>query len=527
MTTTEDLETAAEQLPPVMAQPATAPGAGGLRRVLAPVWADRRLGVANAVMLAAGFGLFSALLTPRGPVTTGQALVAMAVALIVGTGAGLATGSRWSLLITPVVFAAVFELGRIGTSGPTVDGIHLDSLLGSIAFSVGRGVHGILVFIPMLVGSTFGIWLAGRLGRRATPAPGPAGWIIVGLLAVGVAVIALSIARPASTAPILGTDGEPLAGSVAELVAVPIGDHDQTLMIRGRSVDGPVLLYLAGGPGGTDIGALRADTTLEEHFVVVTWDQRGAGKSYTALDPIDTLTLDQAVADAIEVTNYLRERFDEEKVYIVGNSWGTTLGILAAQQHPEMVHAYVGTGQMVSQRETDVMFWEDTLAWADRTGKTGLAEKLRSNGPPPYDDVTRYEYATSHEHDWNTYAEFDPETEMPAILFVPEYTWMDRINGFRGFFDSAAVLYPQLQDIDFRVDVPRLDVPLYMVVGEHEARGRAVLADEWFNLVEAPSKERVVFAGAGHRPHFDRPALFAEVMTRVLADTYVETARGT
>ncbi|MGA9597858.1 MAG: alpha/beta hydrolase [Acidimicrobiia bacterium] len=491
-----------------------------------PVWADWRIGVANAVFLAAGFALMSAWITPRGPITTAEALISMALALIVGAGAGLAMGGRWSLLITPVVFAMVFEVARIGTSGPTVDGIRIDSMLGVVAFVVGRGAHGILVFMPMVVGSSLGIWMAGRLGRPATPRPSPIAWIIVGLLAACVAVVAFSVARPASTAPILGADGQPLAGSVAELVSVSIGGHDQTLMIRGRSVDSPVLLYLAGGPGGTDLGAMRADTTLEQGFVVVTWDQRGAGKSYGALDPIDTLTLDQAVDDAIEVTNYLRERFDEEKIYIVGNSWGTTLGVLAAQRHPELYHAYVGTGQMVSQRETDVMFWEDTLAWAERTGNTGLAETLHSNGPPPYDDVTRYEYATSYEHDWNPYPEFDPGTEMPAVLFVPEYTWMDRVNGFRGFFDSAAVLYPQLQDIDFRVDVPQLDVPLYMVLGEHEARGRAVLADEWFNLVEAPSKERIVFAGAGHRPQFDQPGQFAEVMSQVLAETYADTAGG-
>ncbi len=174
---------------------------------------------------------------------------------------------------------------------------------------------------------------------------------------------------------------------------------------------------------------------------------------------------------------------------------------------------------MVSQRETDVMFWEDTLAWAERTGRNDLAETLRTNGPPPYEDVRMYEYATSHEHDWNSYPEFDPANEMPAILFVPEYTWMDRINGFRGFLDSAAVIYPQLQDIDFRDDVPRLEVPLYVVSGEHEARGRAVLAEEWFASVDAPNKQWITVDGAGHRPHFDQPARFAEVMRRVQAET--------
>jgi pimeloyl-ACP methyl ester carboxylesterase len=291
------------------------------------------------------------------------------------------------------------------------------------------------------------------------------------------------------------------------------------MLIRGTSIDNPVLLYLTGGPGGTDIGAIRRDVTLEQDFIVVAWDQRGAGKSYSALDPTDTFTLDQLVADTVEVTNYLRNRFDVEKIYLVGQSWGSTLGVLAAAQQPELYHAVVGVGQMVSQRATDIMFWEDTIAWAEQTGNTRLVETLRRNGPPPYEDLMLYDPFIATEHSWNVYPEFDSNNEMPAILFVPEYNWMDRINAFKGFLDTAGTLYPQLQDLDFRQDVPRLEVPLYMVLGEHEARGRAVLANEWFEMLEAPVKESLVIEGGGHRAHFDQPGVFAELMSNVLGDT--------
>ena len=347
----------------------------------------------------------------------------------------------------------------------------------------------------------------------------------MGLATLALIVVAVLIARPATTHPIIGPDGEPLPGSIAELITVPIGGHDQAMMIRGRSIENPVLLYLAGGPGGTDLGAMRADVGLEQDFVVVTWEQRGAGKSYAALDPVETLTLEQMVADTVEVTNYLRDRFDEDKIYLVGNSWGTLLGVLAVQQHPELFHAYVGTGQMVSPRETDIMFYEDTLAWAERTGNDALAATLRRNGPPPYDNLLDYEPALSHEHDWNPYPELDMSKEMPSNLFVPENSLMDRINGLRGFLDTFSVLYPQLQDMDFRSDVPSLDVPVYMVIGEHEARGRAVLANEWFEMLEAPSKEMIIFEHSGHRPLFEEPAVFASFMTRILASTHAGNAR--
>lgn len=506
-----------------VAHPAPAPEPDN---ALLRVWDRNWLGAAVAIGTGAAFGLVAGILTPRGPITTGEALLAMVVAVAVGVAAGLAMGSRWAMLVAPAAFMIVFELTRIGIDGPTVDSITFGSFYGIVAFVLGRLFHGLLVVVPMMLGAVYGIALASQVGNESAPTPGKVGWTLTGLGTVALVALAVFIARPASTAPILGADGEASPGSIAELATVPIGGHDQVMMIRGRDVDNPVLLYLNGGPGGTDLGAVRRDVALEQDFVVVTWDQRGSGKSYSQLDPTDTFTLDQMVADTIEVTNYLRERFGEEKVYLVGQSWGSTLGGLAAQQQPELYHAFVGVGQMVSQRETDVMFWEDTLTWAKANGNDALAATLLANGPPPYEDLNQYDPVISHEHEWNAYPELDFDNEMPAILFVQEYTFMDRINAFRGFLDTNGTLYPQLQELDFRIGVPRLDVPVYMVLGSHEARGRAVLADEWFNQLEAPSKDRVVFEGAGHRAHFDQPQAFADLMSRVAAETVAGSSGG-
>ena len=483
----------------------------GILGAIGDDWRRRALAV---VVLAGVAALIAAWLTPRGPVTTVEALATMATALVVGVAAGVVMANRWSILVAPVVFAVVFELARIGVQGPTVDGPEFGALYGIIALIVGRVFHGLLVLAPMMLGATYGVWWAARTGR-SDATMGGFGWTFTGLATIAIGAVAFFLALPASTAPIVGPDGEALPGSVAELVTIDIGGHPQTMLIRGRSVDNPVLLYLAGGPGGTDLGAIRRDVGLEQDFTVVAWDQRGAGKSYAALDPIETFTLDQMVSDTVEVTNYLRDRFDVDKIYLVGQSWGSTLGVLTAQQAPELYEAFVGVGQMVSQRVTDQMFWEDTLAWAERTGNAALAEKMRSNGPPPYTNLIEYDSVIAYEHDWNAYPEFDPNTEMPAILFVPEYSWMDRMNAFRGFLDTAGILYPQLQDIDFRADVASLRIPTVVVLGEHEARGRAVLAEEWFEMLDAPAKDMIVIPGGGHRAHFDQPAIFADIMRGV------------
>ena len=334
------------------------------------------IGLGLAVALAGGAALISAWLTPRGPATTPEALVSMVAAIAVGVGGGLVMRSRWAMLVCPIVFLLVYEFARAGTTGPTVDRIELGSTYGIIAFVVGRLVHGLLVLAPMTLGAAYGVWLASGRRTSGSGLTKAAKWTLTGLATLALVGLVVLVARPGTTAPILGPAGEPVPGSIAELTSVRIGGHDQALMIRGRSTDDPVLLYLAGGPGGTDLGAMRADAGLEQDFVVVTWEQRGSGKSYAALDPVDTLTLEQTVADTVELTDYLRDRFGQDRIYLVGNSWGTILGVLAVQEHPELFHAFVGTGQMVSPRATDIMFYEDTLAWADQTGNDAVAATL-------------------------------------------------------------------------------------------------------------------------------------------------------
>lgn len=484
------------------------------------IWSRPSAGLGIVIAIAALTALLAAWLTPRGPVNGTEALVSILIALIVGALAGLAMGSRGAVVLAPVIFMTVFELARLRVSGPTVDAITLSSMYGIIAFVVGRGFHAVLALLPMALGADYGYRLSTYLRNDLPFARGAGAWVMTGTATLILIAVAFFVSRPANVAPIIGADGLPVPGSIAEITSVRLGGLDQTLMIRGKSQDAPVILYLAGGPGGTDLGAMRGDVSLEQEFVVVTWEQRGTGKSYGALDPVETLTPEQMTQDAIELSRYLCERFDEDKIYLVGNSWGTLLAVRAAQQSPKLFHAIIGTGQMVSPRQTDIMFWEDTIAWAEESGETGLVTDLRRIGPPPYDDLLDYEAALSREHDFNPYPYLDVNKEMPGNLFVPENTLIDRINGFRGFLDTFAVLYPQLQDVDLRQDASSLDVPTYVVLGAYEARGRDVPAREWFEILDAPKKELVVFERSGHRPSFEQPAEFAGLMERVVAETY-------
>jgi proline iminopeptidase len=499
--------------------------AAGTRRLLERLWADRRLAAVAALALPVLWGVIAGWWTPRGPLTTLEVLVAMFAGLLVGLSSGIALGSRWAMLVAPVAFVVALELARVGTVGPTVDAPRF-STYGLLAFAVGRGYHGLVALAPMVLGAALGAGAARRLrsswsdSSEQRHASSRARRVIAAMSAMLLVVLAVFVARPASTDQIPGPDGEPLAGSIAELTTVEHGGHDLGLMIRGSSVDNPVVLFLAGGPGGSERGAMRNHLeALEETFTVATWDQRGTGTSYTELDPTETLTLDSYVADTIAVTNYLRERFGQDQIHLLGQSWGSTLGVLAAQEAPELYRALIGTGQMVSQLETDTLFYEDTLAWAEEEGNTGLADRLRSIGPPPYDDMLDYETALSYEHQVYPY-DHSPNSEgqggFSENFIVPEYTLTDQVHLLGSFMDTFSVLYPQLQDIDFRETATELEVPVFFVQGAHEADGRAEPFAEWFEQLEAPRKDLVVLDTSGHRPLFEQPDEFVAHMNDVV-----------
>jgi proline iminopeptidase len=479
---------------------------------------NRRLRFTSALIGPVVLALLGVVFTPRGAMTTVEALATVAAALVAGATAGYLMADRRSMVLAPIAYAAVFETFRLGLDGPTVDRPEA-TLIGMLVWA---GVHlilGLLTLMPMALGAGWGVEVAARRGQGDASSMRRAGRFALAACSLALVGIAMVLAIPAHTAAITGPDGAPVPGSIAELTTIDVNGQEQALMIRGASTDNPVLLHLAGGPGGTDIGAMRLDTALEEHFVVVTWDQRGTGKSARALDPTDTLTLTGAVDDTLAVTDYLRNRFGHDRIVLTGQSWGTIPAVLAAQAHPERFRALVATGQMVSPVQTDRIFYDDTLAWADARDDTALSARLRELGPPPYDRYTDYLTVVGYERDLNPYPEFDGHTEMPATIWRPEYDLMEKFGAIRGLVDTYALLYPQLQGLDFRTQVPRLEVPVYVLMGEHEARGRVEPAQQWFDALEAPSKEWIDFPASGHRASFEQPSLYNNLLTRVLDET--------
>ncbi|WP_246274000.1 alpha/beta fold hydrolase [Phytohabitans houttuyneae] len=449
---------------------------------------------AAALAVAVLWGVVAARWTPRGPLTNADALWSVGISAAVGLAAGWASRSRWSMLAAPAAFVAALELTRAGVPGPSVDAPHA-SPFGILALVTGRGVHGVLSVLPLVLGAAYGAGLT-RRGQRASRIRRAATALVTAALVALTAAVAIP-ARTASTGP----------GGVADLAAV----HGLRVMIRGQDAAAPVLLFIPGAPGGSELGAMRRRLApLEKRFVVATLDRRGGGGSYPALDPTGAATLDGAVADTIAVTDYLRDRFGRARIYLLAHSGGSIVGVLAAQRHPDRYHAYIGTGQAVDLTASDRIFHTDVLAWARATGRDGLARQLAAQGPPPYDSVYGYEPLM-------TYAPEAYGQGTPAFTVdVPEYTLLQKVHTLNAILDTWSAQYPSMARVDLRRDVPRLEVPAYFVQGGREMRGLAVPFAQWYERLQAPRKHQEVFAAAGHRAMFDEPGRFVSFMERLL-----------
>lgn len=341
-----------------------------------------------------------------------------------------------------------------------------------------------------------------------------------------VAALATAVSQTfVTTPPILDAQGEPLPGSIATLEKVTLNGSRQWVSIRGNDVDNPVLLFLAGGPGGSQLAAARfALEGLEEHFVIINWEQPGSGKSFSAIDR-STLTPERYVEDAHALVMLLRERFGEDKVYVVGESWGSALGVMLVQRYPELFHAFVGTGQMVAFLENDLMCYNFALQLAEDNGDTGKVEKLIAQGPPPYYGKRVALQQAAYLLDGFAYMNANPAITDSGMntfrdLAAPEYGLVDKVNWFRGVLDTLGVVYPQLWDIDFREQATQLNVPVYFLIGRHDINAPTVLVEEYYEVLEAPHKEIVWFEHSGHNPWLSESDRFIDAMTEiVLAQT--------
>jgi pimeloyl-ACP methyl ester carboxylesterase len=313
---------------------------------------------------------------------------------------------------------------------------------------------------------------------------------------------------------------------IQTLEQVILGGVKQWISIRGLDRDNPVLLFLHGGPGFPEMVPVRHyNRELEEHFVVVNWDQRGAGKSYSPDIDLDMMNLDQFVEDTLELTRLLRERFDTEQIYLVGHSWGSILGVHAARLHPEYYYAYAGIGQAVNFVQAEQISYQFTLDRARELNIEAAISELEEIGSPPYG---REQLGIQRKWLFQFGGEVYGETSNARYLLrllglhlsAPEYTLTDVINLIRGNNFSGLHLWDQLMAVNLPQQAPELQLPVYFLTGRYDYVTVFEKVEEYYQLLEAPRKELVWFAQSAHSPNFEQPAEFAAVMKRIKDETY-------
>jgi pimeloyl-ACP methyl ester carboxylesterase len=323
---------------------------------------------------------------------------------------------------------------------------------------------------------------------------------------------------PGKTGPFLDENGKLLAGSISEKVFVNINGVEQGMFIMSKDATHPVLLYLHGGMPDYFL-TQKYPTGLEDYFTVVWWEQRGSGLSYSTDIPPETMTAEQLISDTLAVTNYLRHRFGQEKIYLMGHSGGTFIGIQAAALAPELYYAYIGVAQVSYQLKSESLAYEYMLQKFQENGNVEMVRKLEaapvtmtSGIPDAYlavRDGAMHSLGIGTTHDMNSVLS---GIFFPSLTFRG-YTLLEKFNMWRGKSQSGVSPYwDEMIATDLAIKVPELEIPVYFFGGIYDYTCSYTLAKEYLEKLQAPMKGFYTFEQSAHSPLFEEPEKMQQIL---------------
>ena len=168
---------------------------------------------------------------------------------------------------------------------------------------------------------------------------------------------------------------------------------------------------------------------------------------------------------------------------------------------------------MVNTTENDILGYELAIDYLTEKGDFKTAEELRRNVPPPYTGEDMLGKYVAYMDVLNEYMGTLPFTVVvPIIPFLaPEYGYVDKINHTRGLMESFEVVYPELADLDFIKQAPKVDVPVYLFAGRNDVNAMSPIVEGYFNILEAPQKE-LIWLNGGHGLDDRNIGQFVDVM---------------
>lgn len=313
-----------------------------------------------------------------------------------------------------------------------------------------------------------------------------------------------------------------------EVLDIPVNGDIQNIHIRTNSKSNPVLLFVHGGPGTCDRSWVMPvqSPRLADNFTMVCWDQRMAGKSYKKERADEPMSLDQVVEDMHDVVCYLSERFGQQKIFIVGHSWGTILSVLYLKKFPETIKAYVGMGQFVNGPRLEDMSYDFVYNFAkEHNNKKALKDLARIGRPVNgnyaggLDDMmVQRNYLSKF---GGSGSAKKPESVFKTVL-APFFTsgeyspLKDFPKYWKGMYHNGYKLWPEAVQQEFDETATKLDVPVFIFQGDYDMNTPSELVTEWVDMLEAPHKEYIAFHDTAHVPVTDEPDLFAKTIKEKL-----------
>lgn len=317
-------------------------------------------------------------------------------------------------------------------------------------------------------------------------------------------VIVIGLFFPTWTPTIKGDN------SINILEQVEINGTKHEIMIRGQDKSNPILIFVHGGPGCSEIPyATKYQDLLEKDFTIVQYDQRGSGKSYHFFEDYSNISSQLLVSDLLAMTDYISERFGKKQVLLVGHSFGTYIALQAANKAPEKYRAYIGIGQMSNtiQSEKDILKYcieqaknvgneNDVKMLGKLTSKIEKGEILT-----PRDYVRKYGGTSRLINDNYDYIE--------GFLFHPEYNLLDTIRYFLGIRATHDVLITESIKKPLTKIITSIKIPCYFIMGKYDYMTSSESAKSYFNSLLADEKEFISYSNSAHYPQFEEKDKFA------------------
>ncbi len=301
---------------------------------------------------------------------------------------------------------------------------------------------------------------------------------------------------------------------IDERKQIELGGIKQWIAVRGRDKDNPILLFLHGGPAAPEMPtSWTFQNPWEDYFTVVQWDQRGAGKTYNADDPErvrPTISTDTMERDTQELVQYLRATYRKKKIFVMGHSWGTILGLKLAQAHPEWLYAYVGMGQIVNSRDSERLGYAATLQAAQDAHNDQAIKELKAIAPYPEADGAIPLAKIDVERKWSvifgglSWRRDSYGYYYHAGALSPDYGDADLDAIDKGSALSLPILLKDMETTDF-THATDFKCPIVIFNGRHDDTTSSKVAADWFAHVHAPSKKLVWFENSAHMMQIEEP----------------------